>query len=225
MVDMKACFLTLIFFCGLGALFPVASLNATEGSDATVTASVQPNGLRPLPDGIRFFNVRGVGSSRQFASYGVLEFDLFRAGGSTFDAQTEVVLILSQRNANFTAPGRFSVFLAGNRFGDLVPGSENFIFDRQAVPHGMDPETKAEYPLWKVGEGSFEVRETGEVDTYILKVADWPRPAQEFFASAFRQRGTVRLFLFPEDESIAATWSGIENSRATQPPRLLIRQR
>ena len=187
---------------------------------AEAVATVQASGARGEPEGFRFFNI--VGSSSRFASFGIVEFNLSAARGLTLSPNSSMKLALTQRNANFSRGGRYSIHLAGGGLDESIfPGSVHFRFNVEEGERGMNV-SGVDYPIWKIGEGTFDLLESGHVDSIPFTLSDWPTAAGLYFQEALTNGSRIRIFLLPEDSSVAATWSGVEPSRNFSPPTLVL---
>lgn len=186
---------------------------------AEAVATIQNAGARGEPEGFRFFNVIGGGS--RFASFGIIEIDLSPAQRLSLSNETKVRLILTQRNANFSREGSFSVHLAGGGLDESIfPGSSSFQFDVQQGVGGIDL-AALDYPVWEVGRGSFEVCESGHRDEIVLNFSDLQSPESRYLQNALTERSRIRLLVLAEDDATAATWSGVEPSRNFAPPAIV----
>ena len=181
----------------------VRFLNVTAEAGVEVTASksltVQPNGPRTGDAGSKYFNIEGKDND-QYASFGVLVFDMPKK----IDASkiNSVSLTLVQSVPRFAKDGEVKFYLAA----ELDPAAA-LKFDAKS-DNNVGNQIK---PLYELGSGTFKQVETGEMQSFTLKLDGTCR-------ERIAKGGRLCLVVVPANSSVAATYFGAGESRRAVAP-------
>ena len=184
--------------------------------------TVRPSGPRTGAAGTDEFFIEGNdnGSSGQFASFGVLDFDLsgVLAAGQSAGEIGDISLKLFQANAGFTTNGPFSLYLASPAATDVTIDST---IQYQAGNNQLDSvpsvlATGAEY-LGTYAHFGRNISGSTFPDNTLDQIGLNGITLKQAVADSLNGLGNVRLLLSPEQGSTAATFAGFGDNTIDGP--------
>jgi hypothetical protein len=208
-------------FCQALAVVLTAAVAATAAdAPATNNATVQPAGPRSGTNGKKFCNIegRGVPSSDQFASYGVIEFNSADLQLGQVTHVTALKLILVQDLASFSSRGLQHLYVTEDLTTSIEPLSPPECFFDLSDVHGLGNQFQ---PLHDLGTGQFDIVRTTWVDPYTFNVQAGSA-LETYLKNQINSGGTIRVIVAPEfsdqdDELVAGTFGGYTSTTGTQP--------
>ena len=149
-----------------------------------------------------FFNVQG--DDDMFTVYSLVDFDTSSIGEvSTINSLS---LELTQSNAFFSTNGGLEFFLASDTRTVDLNDSARYISDQgNGGNTGSAVVGSAFGTLFPLGNGTFNVTNTGDVNTILLSLDE---AGEAFAVSQINSGGLLRIIATPSDTSVQATYSG-----------------
>ncbi len=188
---------------------------------ATENFTVQPAGPRQGAGGSAFFNIEGDGNG-QFASFGVLDFDLTTELNDLEEIyNTErVEIFLSQSNASFTENGPYQIYLCSPAATAVpIDSSIQYVVGNNGidcVPAILSAGARlvATYPgIHRYPDGSLYPYSSGVI---VRLTGPDIGPA---FTDATQNNGNIRLLFVPMTDTTACTFAGVAHTGSAWPPR------
>jgi hypothetical protein len=209
-------------FAGLFAVVAAASAPAAAGDEVTAVKSVmvQKTGPRGGDNASKYFNVQGKqsGGDGKFACFGVLEFAAPKAGPRA-EAPKGMTLTLVQSLPRFAKDGKVRFYLTTDTRSELEPADgpagRALKFD-EAAADGLGNQLPPRHAL---GSGTFRKAETGHADSFSLALDD---AARAYVKGQVDKGGTIRLIVVPDDDEVAATYSGAGAPTPASRPKLAL---
>lgn len=196
-------------------LIPLLALTAGAASaqysaEAFDNATVQPGGPRSGSSGKNYLNVEG-NNNGSFASFGVLDFNPADLGiGGPISDVTGLALDLYDAPAGFSAAGTVNIWISEATGVDIQPGSA-LHFDATFLPDGVGAQLD---PIHSVGTGAYAPGTLGDLLSYTLS----PDAATKaYLVSQINAGGTIRVVVTPNEDGVAATYTGFSNTAAPHP--------
>lgn len=163
-----------------------------------------------------FFNVQG--DDDAFTVYSLVDFDTSSIG--EISAINSLSLELTQSNPSFSAPGGLEFFLASDTRDVLLTDAARYISDQAngGANTGEAVVGNAFGTLYPLGNGTFNVTGTGNVDTVLLSL---DAAGEAFAISQINSGGLLRIIATPADTDVQATYSGAGSLLAPPSPPVL----
>ena len=173
------------------------------------SAQVEEDEIDAFGDGqvnMAFFNVEG--DDDMFTVYSLVDFDTGSIGAVS--AINSLSLELTQSNAFFSANGGLEFFLASDTRAVELTDTARFMSGQDVgeVNTGAAVVGSAFGTLFPLGNGTFNVTATGDVNTILFSL---DAAGEAFAISQINSGGLLRIIATPADADVQATYSGADS--------------